>query len=218
LNHTSKLERYDPQAVLAALANGPQTDEQSTILQYVDETETTASVSKASLQYQNNGASRITKLYYDYITNNYTDAPTGDHDMEDPRTDLLIPSALVDGVFVRSIGVDMQSDLPKSGPSASDSEYVQLRRNPISSTLGGDLTATGTWYTQKDSKGLLFTNAEARFIEAEVRFRMGQPADALDAYKAGIRSHMNIMGIDAGVIDDYLHSTSVIQSAGDLTL
>ena len=218
LNHTSKLANYDPQAVLAALANGPQTDAQSTILQYVDETETTASATKASLQYQNNSASRITKLYYDYITNNYTGAPTGSNDMEDPRTDLLIPSALIDGEFVRSIGVDMQSELPKSGPSASDNEYVQLRRNPISPTMEGEVTATGTWYTQKDSKGLLFTNAEARFIEAEVRFRTGQPAAALDAYKAGIRSHMSIMGIDAGVIDDYLNSTSVIQNAGELTL
>jgi len=218
LNHTSKLSSYDPQAVLSALANGPQIDEHSTILQYVDETETTASATKASLQYQNNSASRITKLYYDYIMGNYTGAPTGSNDMEDPRADLLIPSALIDGIFVRSLGVDMQSDLPKSGPTNADRQYVQLRRNPISPVIGGEMTATGTWYTQKDSKGLLFTNAEARFIEAEARFRMGQPAEALAAYKAGIRSHMNIMGIAAATIDNYLNSSSVVQSAGALTL
>src|SRR5690606_13410691 len=213
LNHTSKLERYDPQAVLAALANGPQTDEQSTILQYVDETETTASVSKASLQYQNNSASRITKLYYDYITNNYTGAPSGANDMEDPRADLLIPSQLIDGEFVRSIGVDMQSDLPRSGPSASNLEYAPMRRRQISPQQEGDVTATGTWYTQKDSKGLLFTHAEARFIEAEVYFRLDQPTEALAAYRAGIRSHMNIMGVSPAAIDAYLSSTSVVQQA-----
>src|SRR5690606_38279218 len=59
LNHLSKKPGYDPQAVLDALSGGPQTDAQSTIMQYVDETATTANVAKSSLQYQNNSASRI---------------------------------------------------------------------------------------------------------------------------------------------------------------
>lgn len=219
LNHLSKKADYNPQAVLDALSKGPQADGQSTIIQYVDETATTANVAKASLQYQNNSASRITKLYYDYILNNYTGAPGGGNNMEDPRADLLIPSIRnSEGVYVRSIGVDMQSDLPNSGPLASDTRYVQLRPNPISPQPGQEMLHTGTWYTFKDSKGLLFTNAEARFIEAEVQFRLNQPSLALAAYKAGIRSHMNLMGVPSSEIDAFLASTSVVQNPAALTM
>src|SRR5690606_1062219 len=36
LNHTTKLPTYNPQAVLDALANAPQTEAQSAIMQYID--------------------------------------------------------------------------------------------------------------------------------------------------------------------------------------
>src|SRR5690606_26017122 len=108
LNHTTKLATYDPQAVLDALAKAPQNDAQSSIMQYIDEEET-ANNSKASLQYQNTSAARITKLYVDYITNNYTGAPSGANDMEDPRLDLLIPSSENgQGQLIRTVPVDMQ--------------------------------------------------------------------------------------------------------------
>jgi len=91
LNHLTKKADYNPQAVLDALASAPQSDEQSSIMQYVDE-EGVADNSKAALQYVNIGSTgRITKLYYDYLSNNYTGAPTGNNNMEDPRMDLLIP-------------------------------------------------------------------------------------------------------------------------------
>lgn len=231
LNHTSKLASYDPQAVLAALANAPQTDDQSSILQYVDETPSPAA-NKEALQYTNTGTSaRITKLYYDYITNNYTGAPTGANNMEDPRLDLLIPSyENGEGELVRTRPMDMQSDLPKTGPlnysysattnkmSNADSVYVQLRKNPHSPGANDRIISTGTWYTQRGAKGLLLTNAEMRFIEAEVKFRLGDAPGALAAYKAGMRSHMSIMGIAPATIEAYLASTSVVQNPSALTL
>src|SRR5690606_22748332 len=111
LNHTTKLPTYNPQAVLDALANAPQTEAQSAIMQYIDETPNT-SATKEALQYTNTGlTARITQLYYNYITNNYTGAPTGANNMEDPRTNLLIPrSQNAAGVLVRTVPVDMQSD------------------------------------------------------------------------------------------------------------
>jgi len=231
LNHTSKLSTYDSQAVLDALANGPQTDAQSAILQYVDETPSTAA-NKEALQYSNTGlTARVTKLYYDYITNNYTGAPTGTNNMEDPRVDLLIPSAENGaGVLVRTVPVDMQSDLPKTGPlnytydanlnkfSNKDSVYVQMRKNPHTPGTNARILSTGTWYTKRGAKGLLLTNAEMRFIEAEVKFRQGDLAGALAAYKAGIRSHMSILEVKPADIEAYLNSTSVVQSAASLTL
>ncbi len=215
----SKQSSYDPAKVLDALSKAPQTDEQSTIMKYVDEGEDATSTAQTSLQYQNNSASRVTKLYVDYITNNYTNAPTGANDMTDPRLDLLVPSREnADLTFTRSIGVDMTSDLPKSGPLNADVEYIPMRQNPLYPKPGDLLKSTGTWYTKKSSKGLLLTNAEMRFIEAEVKFRQGVKVEALTAYKAGIRSHMSIMGIDATVIDNFLSSTSVIQDPAKLTM
>jgi len=231
LNHTSKLSSYNPQAVLDALANAPQSDDQSAILQYIDETPSTAG-NKAALQYTNTSTSaRITKLYFDYITNNYTGAPAGANDMEDPRIDLLIPRYENGaGELVRTTPMDMQSDLPKTGPlnysynattnkmSNADSVYVQLRKNPHTPSSNVRIISTGTWYTERGGKGLLLTNAEMRFIEAEVKFRLGDVAGALAAYKAGMRSHMSIMGITSSTIEEYLASTSVVQSPAMLTL
>lgn len=231
LNHTSKLPSYNSQEVLAALANGPQNDAHSSIIQYVNEAPSSA-VGKSSLQYQNTSTTaRITKLYYDYIVNNYTGAPTGANNMEDPRLDLLIPSyENANGVLVRTKAMDMQSDLPKAGPlnytynagtnkfSNADSVYVQMRKNPVSPGPNDRILSTGTWYTDRGGKGLLLTNSEMRFIEAEVKFRQNDLGGALQAYKAGIRSHMAIMGVKAGDAEAYLSSTSVIQNAGNLTM
>lgn len=230
LNHTSKLSSYDPDAVLAALAKAAQDDSQSAIIQYVDESPAASTVQSA-VQYQNTAATRITKLYYDYIANNYTGAPTGANDMEDPRMDLLIPSHENGaGDLVRTKVVDMQSDLPKTGPigfnynattnsfSNKDSVYVSMRKTPAIPEGNERIQSTGTWYTQRGGKGLLLTNAELRFIEAEVKFGKNDLPGALQAYKAGIRSHMSIMGVDAAKIDAYLASTSVVQNAGSLNL
>lgn len=230
LNHLSKKSNYDPQAVLAALANAPQQNAQSAIIQYVDESATTSSSVKAALQYANTGlTARITKLYLDYLTNNYTGAPAGA--MEDPRIDLLVPRMADNtGNLVRSKGVDMTSDLPKTGPASysyrsadnsfsnADSVYVIMRKTPAAPAVGDRIQSTGTWYTERGGKGLLLTNSEMKFIEAEVLFRQSKPGEALMAYKAGIRAHMGLLGIDATVIENYLSSASVIQDANALTM
>lgn len=230
LNHLTKKSSYDPQAVLNALSNSIQTDAQSTVMQYVDEGPAQTRAAKEALQYTNTAlTARVTKLYVDYIMNNYTGAPTGGSNMVDPRADLLIPRYQnAAGIYVRSEGIDMSSELPKTGPanytyaigkaSNKDSVYTQMRKNPYAPTGTQRILSTGTWYTQRGSKGLLFTNAEARFIEAEVRFRQNQPTAALAAYKAGIQSHMKIMGIADVTINNFLASTSVIQDANALTL
>lgn len=229
LSHLNKKSIYNEEAILAALANAPQSMEESTIFQYVDQTETTESTVQSALQYVNTSAStRVSKLYLDYILNRYTGAPTGARDMQDPRFELLVPhSEDPDGTMRPSIGVDFSSDVVLNGPAAysysaasnsfsnKDSVYVQLRE---AVAANGRVLSTGTWYNHKDSKGLLLTAAEMKFIEAELRLRREESSLALAAYKAGIRLHMQIMGIDATTIDDFLSSTSVVQSATALTL
>lgn len=230
LNHYSKKANYNPDEILNLLTKAPSSSLDGTIYQYVDEGPDVSDNSKAALQWANTGTTaRITKLYYDYITNNYTNAPSGANNMIDPRLDLLVPSMdNGSGVLVRSKVVDMQSALPATGPVAvtfseknnkfshADSVYVPLRSNKASTS--GRVLSTGTWYTQKGGKGLLLTGSEMKFIEAEIRFKKGQLAQALQAYKDGIKIHMEILGVNGADITKYLASTSVVQDVSKLTL
>ncbi|NML38113.1 SusD/RagB family nutrient-binding outer membrane lipoprotein [Chitinophaga sp. G-6-1-13] len=232
LLHASQQTGFNAQAVLDAAAKGPQTEDQSTVRQYIDEGPDVPATNKEALQYSNTGlTARVTKLYIDYISNKYTGAPTGASNMEDPRLDSLIPSqADGTGVLRRTMGVDMASSVPTNGPlsytynaktnsfSNKDSIYVVMRRVPAIAGANDRIQSTGTWYTRRGSKGLLLTNAEMRFIQAELLFKQGNNIEALTAYKAGIRAHMSLMGIKAGVIDAFLNSTSVEQDAAKLTL
>lgn len=226
LNHLSKTSSYDPEAILSALSKAAQNNSESAIYQYEDEV-TSGNSATNSLQYQNNSATRLTKLYLDYISNNYTGAPTGNNNKKDPRYNLLTAryaivkldqngKKYIDTVLTK--GVDMAT-ITGAGILSSATEYIELRKSKDPINLERDTVGhksfIGTWYTQKGAKGLLLTNAELRFIEAEVQFKKGDKAKALEAYKAGIKSHIEIMGLNAS---DYITSTSVIQNAGDLTL
>ena len=229
LSHLNKKAEYNPDAILDALSKAPKTASESTIYQYVDETSTTTSTVKSALQYVNTSAStRVSKLYIDYILNRYTDAPTGGNNLQDPRFELLVPhSQEGNGSLRPTIGVDFSSDVVLTGPGGytydaktnkfnnADSVYVQMRE---AKAANGRVLSTATWYNKKDSKGLLLTGAEMKFIEAEVRFRKSQKDLALAAYKEGIKIHMEIMGITPAKINAFLASTSVVQDAAKLTL
>ena len=226
LNHLSKTATYDADAVLEALKNAPQANAESAIYQYQDEAVSGNSATH-SLQYQNNSATRVTKLYLDYLNNNYTGAPTGSANTADPRFKLLVPSSVVlkkndvtgskylDTVW--SQGVDLAT-ITSAGVTTADTKYLQYRRTAAIDTTKdaiGKISYNGTWYTEKGAKALLLTNAEMKFIEAEVQLKKGKSAEALAAYKAGIRSHIEILGLKA---DQYLNSSSVVQNAANLTL
>jgi hypothetical protein len=232
MNHTSNLPGFNPQTVLDATAKGPQTAMQSSVMQYIDQGPNVAATDQDALQYGNTAlTARISQLYINYLTNNYTGAPTGVSNMEDPRIDSLIPSSADQkGVMHRTKGVDMTSGITKSGPrsytynpntnmfSNADSVYVILRKTPYAPNATDRIQSTGTWYTRRGAKGLLFTDAEMRFIEAEIYLKQQKNSDALTAYKAGIRSHMELIGIPDATIAKFLASTSVEQNAANLTL
>ena len=227
LSHLNKKTTYNPDAILDALSKAPKSATESTIFQYVDQG--TAANDQSALQYVNTSAStRVSKLYIDYILNKYTGAPTGANDVEDPRFKLLVPhSQDGNGTFHPAIGVDFASDKVLTGPegysydaktnkfSNADSVYVQLRE---AKAANGRVLSTATWYNKKDSKGLLLTGAEMKFIEAEVRFRKNQRELALAAYKDGIKIHMEIMEIPLEEINAFLASTSVVQDPTKLSL
>ncbi|WP_343562269.1 SusD/RagB family nutrient-binding outer membrane lipoprotein [Sphingobacterium sp.] len=230
LSHLNKKSTYNPEAVLEALGKAAKTAAESTVYQYVDDPDVSSdNTDKAALQYVNTSAStRVTQLYINYITNNYTGAPSGNNNMLDPRYALLIPqSQEKDGSFRFTKGVDMSSNIVLSGPASytytektnsftnKDSIYIALRE---SKATNGRVLSTGTWYNHKGSKGLFVTAAEMKFIEAEIRLRKGQKDLALQAYKDGIKIHMELMGVGNQEISRFLNSSSVVQDVGKLTM
>lgn len=206
LNHLSKTDKFNAAEVLALLEKAPKTASESALYQYQDRAESTKPETE-SLQYQNNGSNRLTKLYIDYVLGDYTGAPTGASNMEDPRADLLIPRFIATGL--RTPGVDM-SVIPESGFGSTLTTYAALR--PTANV------STGSVYAAAGAKGLLLTSSEMHFIKAEILFNQNNKAGALQAYKDGIKDHMEILGVPAAKITSYLASSSVQQSASALTL
>jgi len=121
LNNLSKKKAYDPDAVLAALDKAAQSNNDNTVMNYINVNDTKQAALRA-LQHQNlsSTTSRVTKWYLDLLTNTFT----GGSGIEDPRTDLLVPSGQYreNGIlkYVRTKGVDiLNSDIRKnSGPIA----------------------------------------------------------------------------------------------------
>jgi hypothetical protein len=100
----------------------------------------------------------------------------------------------------------------------------------------GTVLSTGTFYTRPESPSHILGYPEMCFIKAEVLFRQGDKADALIAYQAGIRAHMDLMNaklstyttsatlnpykqpIPETAIDAFMSSAAVAQTTGQLTM
>ncbi|MDR0420252.1 MAG: SusD/RagB family nutrient-binding outer membrane lipoprotein, partial [Prevotellaceae bacterium] len=97
----------------------------------------------------------------------------------------------------------------------------------------GTVVNSGTFYVRPDAPTHLLCYPEMCFIKAEVLFRQGQTNPAFDAYKEGIRAHMELMNeklvgyndpvniskqpMTSTEINDYL-SSAAVGTAADLTL
>ncbi|WP_398454567.1 SusD/RagB family nutrient-binding outer membrane lipoprotein [Sphingobacterium thalpophilum] len=116
--------------------------------------------------------------------------------------------------------------------------YIASRYNGISESnpnFNGtviNINSTGSFYIRADAPAHLLCYHEMCFIKAEALFRKGDRAGALQAYKAGIRAHMEAMNvklksypqirgkesISESEISSFLNSKAVAQSAGELTM
>ena len=119
--NTSKRTDFDPQKVLDLVANAAQSNEEGTIMRYVNSNLSQESGLQA-LQFGNlsNTTSRITKWYLDLLTNTFTNGSG----VEDPRTDLLVPSAQFLNAnnqleYRRTAGVDLYSNIRNAGGPVS---------------------------------------------------------------------------------------------------
>ena len=100
----------------------------------------------------------------------------------------------------------------------------------------GAVGSTGSFQLRPVSDFEIMTYHEACFIKAEVLFRQGKKAEALAAYREGIKAHIDymqkkltywqgqgynnpdMMPMDDAKISAYLASDAVCQSAADLTM
>lgn len=119
------------------------------------------------------------------------------------------------------------------GMPALDTYY---HSNDAAAANAGAVSGTGAFQTYAQSDFDLVTYYEMCFIKAEVLMRKGDANGALQAYKAGIRAHMDRMQtklkqwaaagyenismqpMDDAAIEAYLNSAAVAQSAGDLKM
>jgi Starch-binding associating with outer membrane len=103
---------------------------------------------------------------------------------------------------------------------------------PISAATGNATDFYSSWYARDLGYFEVITYHELKFIEAEVQMLLGNGGAALTAYREGIKAHMTKIGvggsnatpavtfpqITAQQITDYLNSSAVAQTAGEMNL
>lgn len=105
-------------------------------------------------------------------------------------------------------------------------------KNPAFNNSIININSTGSFYIRADAPAHLVCYHEMCFIKAEALYRKGDIGGALNAYKAGIRAHMEAINeklkdypqvrgkevISADEISTFLASAAVAQTSGDLTM
>jgi len=127
-----------------------------------------------------------------------------------------------------------QLTLQDSGQPANDMNWYSGPK-PYNA---GAVLSTGSFQVRPNSDFDILTYYEMCFIKAEVLMRQGKTPEALAAYKAGIKAHMDRMQVqlrnweaggyaaknpdmtpmDETAITNYLASAAVAQSASELTM
>ncbi|MDR2474142.1 MAG: SusD/RagB family nutrient-binding outer membrane lipoprotein [Tannerella sp.] len=219
-NLSKKTDLYDPDAILAALENGPKSNAENTLINHE-----LASVAVADHLWGDDVKTNYLYIWMlnwgrtYYVTKWYADI-LSDFDgkgIVDPRADKLIPSAQynIDGVktWKRTPGVDMATDI-RIGTNfraagtytdkwnvteTQDSFVVSMQSKGIHSPAykdvadDGTVLNSGTYYARSDAPSHLMTYPEMCFIKAEVLFRRNDKNGAFAAYKEGIKAHIDLL-------------------------
>jgi hypothetical protein len=133
-----------------------------------------------------------------------------------------------------SQGVDLIHSNIYPEPDAKDDRYFANRYNGMrwaNPAFDPDkhinVNSTGSFYIRADAPAHMVCYHEMCFIKAEVLFRQNKKAEAVQAYKAGIRAHMEAMNeklkeypqvvgkeiIPGDEIEAFLSSAAVAQNA-----
>lgn len=189
LNHLSETGQYDPQAVLSALDQGYESNDDDAQVEYYDE-----EVNPWAAVAINNAGLILGGWLSEQIIGYMTDAPD---DPIDPRIDFYTdPND--NGEYVGTRNGAGRGDDPEQG---------------VRSVL-----TTDTYYAARTAPILIATYFEQKFIEAEAAFRAGEADRAYAAYLDGIEAHMDKLGVPEGEKQDYLSRSDVDPGQAALTL
>ena len=192
LLHASNTPEFDPEAIMEAISKGIMDNSDNAEINYSD----------AGQDVYNPWAlvaiDQESSILDGWISEQLADAMNGTtFSVVDPRMPFMF-SATDDGEFIgvpngtgRGTGVDIEGD-----------------RSVIS---------RDTYYAANTSPILIITNAEMRFIEAEVALSMNNMAAAYTAYLAGIRTHMEMLGVATANIETYINNPIVSVGSANIT-
>ena len=192
LNHFSKLNSYDRNAVLNAVENSFASNDEDFQMAYFDEG--TATQNPWYRLALNNSNLLLGGWLSDQLVNQLNGETFG---ILDPRID-FITAEIEDGGYVGT----------RNGAG----------RGAASEQGDRSVLALDTYYASGPTAPLLMaTYAEMKFIEAEAALATNANR-AYEAYEAGIRAHMEKLGVDEDEIDAYWDEASVSVGAGNLTI
>ncbi|PTX42059.1 SusD-like starch-binding protein associating with outer membrane [Christiangramia gaetbulicola] len=188
LNHYSETSSYDPTAVLAAVGNGFDGNEDDAQLEYFAEQFNPwadVAIDNANL------------FLGGWISEQFIQALDGTtFGVEDPRLPLMV-GATDDGEYIGTVNGAGRGDAPEQGARSVLEE--------------------GDFYTTRQGPLLLGTYAEQKFIEAEAAFGIDK-ARSYQAYLDGIRAHMNKIGVESSEIEEYISSPEVSMGVDSFTI
>ena len=188
LNEITKTSAYDPAAVLAALANSYESNDDDAQVTLFDGSGpwTQVAINNALLLLDG-----WLSAYFVGVTN---DSLYGYYDPRLPA----ITNKTDDG-FYRGT----QNGAGHTGSTTDNGESV----------LPED-----KWYSEPGAPLLIATYAEAKFMEAEAQFRSGHKPEAYNAYLAGITANMKKLNLADSSITNYTSLPAVAVGSGNLTL
>ena len=181
LNHLTKKttgeHAYDPQAVLAAVENGFESNEDNAFIRY----------GGGEMENDNQpfSVTGYGSTRFDFFSEFFVELLKNPLDLEvafeDPRLEIIVPEAVNGGYQGLKTGRGLDGD------SADD----------YSIGYGG-------FYTRPDSPTYIMTFSELKFIEAEAHLRAGNKTSAYDAYVTGIYADLEKLGVSSEEITEYL--------------
>lgn len=191
LLHLSETSAYDPQAVLAAVDNG-----------YSSSTQDAQLNSYASSIQRNPWATVAINndnlLLGGWTSEQLVEAMDGTtYDYVDPRMTYMFGTT-DDGEYLGTPNGAGRGDAAEQG----ERSYL----------------VTDSYYAAEQAPILVVTYFEQLFIEAEAALDAGDAGRAYDAYLAGIRTHMEKLGVEDAEIEGYLANPEVSVGATALTI
>ncbi|MBC9794717.1 SusD/RagB family nutrient-binding outer membrane lipoprotein [Sinomicrobium weinanense] len=186
LNHLSGTDKYDPSAVLNALDNAYESNDDDAQVTQFQTRNPWAQVALSNEQLVLGG----------WLSEQLIDAMNGTtFDVFDPRLPLITePFPVESGGDTITIYRGTVNGAGRIGDGTIQAECY---------------LTTGGFYSSTNAPLILISYSELKFIEAEVNLHEGNSAAAYDAYLAGIRANMEKVGVAAGDITAYTSDATV---------